>query len=31
LPRPTREIAHLYMWIECLWVHVVPRADAPGV
>ena len=28
LPRPTREFAHLYMWIGCQWVHVVPQADA---
>jgi len=28
LPRPTREFAHLYMWIGCKWVHVVPRTDA---
>ena len=31
LRRPTREFAHLYMWIGCQWVHVVPQADAPGV
>ena len=31
LPRPTREFAHLYMWIGCQWVHVVPQADAPEV
>ena len=31
LPRPTREFAHLYMWIGCQWVHVVPQADPPGV
>ena len=31
LPRPTREFAHLYMWIGCQWVHVLPQADAPGV
>jgi hypothetical protein len=35
LPRLTREFAHLYMWIGCQWVHVVPQADAdrtaPGV
>ena len=31
LSRPTREFAHLYMWIGCQWVHVVPQADAPGV
>jgi len=28
LSRPTRESAHLYMWIGCQWVHVVPRTDA---
>jgi hypothetical protein len=28
---PTREFAHLYMWIGCQWVHVVPQVDAPGV
>ena len=28
LPRPTREFTHLYMWIGCHWVHVVPQADA---
>ena len=28
LTRPTREFAHLYMWIGCQWVHVVPQADA---
>ena len=27
LPRPTREFAHLYMWIGCQWVTVVPQAD----
>jgi hypothetical protein len=31
LPRPTREFAHLYMWIGCQWVTVEPKADAPGV
>ena len=31
LPRPTREFAHLYMWIGCQWVHMVPQADAPEV
>ena len=35
LPRPTREFAHLYMWIGGKWVHVVPQVDAgreaPGV
>lgn len=30
LPRPTREFAHLYMWIGCQWVAVEPKADAPG-
>ncbi len=25
LPRPTQEFAHLYMWIGCQWVHVVPQ------
>ena len=24
LPRPTREFAHLYMWICCQWVAVEP-------
>ena len=28
LPRPTREFAHLYLWIECQWVTVVPLEDA---
>ena len=28
LPRPTREFAHLYMWIGGRWVHVDPQADA---
>ena len=28
LPRPTREFAHLHMWIGCQWVHVVPQAEA---
>ena len=28
LLRPTREFAHLYMWIGCLWVSVVPQEDA---
>lgn len=28
LPRPTREFAHLYMWIGCQWVTVAPEADA---
>ena len=28
LPRPTQEFAHLYMWIGCQWVNVVPQADA---
>ncbi|MDP1669540.1 hypothetical protein [Phaeovulum sp.] len=28
LPRPTREFSHLYMWIGCQWVHVVPQEDA---
>ena len=31
LSRPTREFAHLLMWIGCQWVHVVPQADVPGV
>ena len=31
LLRPTREFAHLYMWIGCQWVAVEPQADAPGV
>jgi hypothetical protein len=35
LPRPTREFAHLCMWIDCQWVYAVPQADAdrpaPGV
>ena len=32
LPRPTQEFAHLYMWIGCRWVSVVPQKDAdwPG-
>ena len=30
-PRPTREFAHLYMWIGCQWVAVVPQADAGRV
>ncbi|SEN64815.1 hypothetical protein SAMN04488003_12429 [Loktanella fryxellensis] len=29
LPLPTWEFAHLYMWIGCQWVHVVPQADVP--
>jgi hypothetical protein len=28
LPCPTREFAHLYMWIGCQWETVVPQADA---
>jgi len=28
LPRPTREFAHLYMWIGCQWVTVAQHADA---
>jgi len=28
LPRPTREFAHLYIWIGGQWVAVVPQADA---
>ena len=28
LPRPTQEFAHLYMWIGCRWVSVVPQKDA---
>ncbi len=31
MPRPTRELAHLYMWIGCKWVAVEPKAYAPGV
>ncbi|OJF99380.1 hypothetical protein [Pararhizobium antarcticum] len=31
LPRPTQEFAHLYMWIGCQWVNVVPKADAERV
>jgi hypothetical protein len=31
LPGPTRELAHLHMWIGCRWVAVEPQADAPGV
>ena len=28
---PTREFAHLYMWIGFQWVAVEPNVDAPGV
>jgi len=28
LPRPTREFAHLYMWIGCQWIRVVPEYPA---
>ena len=31
LCRPTREFAHLYMWIGCHWVAVEPQVEAPGV
>ena len=31
LPRPTQEFAHLYMWIGCQWMTVVPRVDAASV
>ncbi|SEO20737.1 hypothetical protein SAMN05216227_10612 [Pseudorhodobacter antarcticus] len=31
LPRPTREFAHLYMWIGCQWVGVDPTGDASRV
>jgi hypothetical protein len=31
LPNPTREFAHLYIWISCQWVHVVPQADADRI
>lgn len=31
LPRPTRALSHLYIWIGCQWLHVVPQADASGL
>ena len=31
LLRPTREFAHLYMWIGCQWVAVDPKPDVARV
>jgi hypothetical protein len=31
LPEPTREFAHLYMWVGCQWVSVEPKPDVARV
>ena len=27
LPRPTRELCHLYVWLDGIWVEVRPDSD----